>query len=354
MPLPTPRKGEKQDEFISRCMSDETAKREFPNNKQRQAVCFSQWRRKHGGKKPGSTAVYHAFFGTVWAITDAKMHDITAFLELRAAGGRLFPSEIEAAISGRQDQPSAHIEGSVAVLPLLGVISQRMDLLTQASGGTSTERFAADFDQLMGDDDVGAIVLDVDSPGGSVYGIEELSSRIHAGHGRKPVVAVANAQMASAAYWIASAAGEIVVTPSGEVGSIGTLAVHTERSGADEKEGVKHTLLKAGKFKGEASGVEPLSDEARVNLQARVDDYYNAFVGSVAKNRSVTKSEVQAGYGEGRLVGASEAVEIGLADRIDTLEGTIKRLAGRQRMAERRRVLDQRAWEPDGSRECAR
>ncbi len=88
------------------------------------------------------------------------------------------------------------------------------------------------------DFNIDTIVLDVDSPGGNYYGTPETSSKIRAARDSKPIIAVANSLAASAAYWIASAADEIVVTPSGDVGSIGVLAVHTDFSAANEKIGV--------------------------------------------------------------------------------------------------------------------
>ena len=87
-----------------------------------------------------------------------------------------------------------------------------------------TEAFGAAFDRAAADSSIGAIVLNIDSPGGSVYGVEELADKIYKARGTKPVYAVANSLAASAAYWIGSAASQLYVTPSGEVGSIGVLA----------------------------------------------------------------------------------------------------------------------------------
>ena len=90
-----------------------------------------------------------------------------------------------------------------------------------------------------------------------------------------------------------------------------------------EKAGVKVTMISAGKFKTEGNEFEPLSDEARAAIQKRVDGYYSSFTGAVAKGRGVTPSAVRGGFGEGRVVGANEAVSLGMADRIGTLESTL-------------------------------
>src|SRR5690606_12609791 len=110
---------------------------------------------------------------------------------------------------------------------------------------------------------VGTIVLDVDSPGGGVYGVAEFAEEIYKARGQKRIVAVANSMAASAAYWIATAADELVVTPGGEVGSIGVYMLHEDWSGAYEKAGIKPTVIKFGENKAEGIDVEPLSESAQ-------------------------------------------------------------------------------------------
>src|SRR5690606_30987632 len=147
------------------------------------------------------------------------------------------------------------------------------------------------------------------SPGGQVNGIQELSDLIYSARGKKPIIAVANHMMASAAYWIGTAADEIVVSPSGEVGSIGVFAVHEDISGALAQDGVKVSIIKEGKYKAEANPFEPLNEEARAAIQESVSEAYGAFVGAVARNRSVDAEVVRNGFGEGRMMGAQRAVE---------------------------------------------
>lgn len=270
-----------------------------------------------------------AVAGSIWAIEPSKLQAILAVLNLRAAGGRVSDDEIKA-IAGAAQQPAQRQQGTVAVLPLYGTISQRMGLMQESSGGTSTVAFAKMFRQVMSDPSVGAVVLDVDSPGGTVSGVPELAAEIYAARGTKPIVAVSNSIMASAAYYIASAADEISVTPSGEVGSIGIIAIHEDASGAYEQMGIRHTLVTAGKYKAEHSPYQPLTDDARASLQKSVDEYYDDFVSAVAKHRGTSPAEVRNGYGQGRMVGAREAKKIGLADRVETLEDAIGRMMRRR------------------------
>jgi capsid assembly protease len=270
--------------------------------------------------------VLRAISETSWAILPHKLAALIETAALYAAGGEWTAEEI-AARTGSPRAPGERSAGSVAILPLFGTIFPRANLMTQVSGATSVEQVTARFRDLLADPNVSAIVLDVDSPGGAVNGVDELAGEILKARGQKPVIAVANHLAASAAYWIASAADEVVVTPSGEVGSIGIFAAHEDLSAALEAEGVKISLVSAGKYKTEGNPYEPLSEEARAALQARVDEHYTAFVKTVARGRGVSASDVRGGFGEGRVVGAKEAVRLGMADRVGTLDETIDRLA---------------------------
>jgi signal peptide peptidase SppA len=282
--------------------------------------------------------VIRALSAFPWAILPAKMDEILAFLELVAAGEKVDPAIVaEYAAVGR---PGDRQAGSVAVLPLQGVIAQKMNMMSAMSGGTSTERFAQAFRDALDNPQVSAIVLDVDSPGGSVFGVDELAAEIRASRGAKPIVAVANSLMASAAYWIGSQADELVVTPGGQVGSIGVLAVHTDYSAANEQAGIRPTIISAGKYKAEGADAFPLSAEALSHAQSMVDEYYQSFTGAVAAGRGANRSDVQNGYGQGRVLGARQAKAAGLVDRIDTLDATLQRLSTPQG---RTAVLRQRA-----------
>ena len=262
-----------------------------------------------------------------WAIQPEKLEAIVDVLELRLSGVDV-TVDVESRFGAPRRSGVALEEGGVAVLPLVGIISQRMNLLSSLSGGTSTEKFAARFDELMKNQDVSAIVIDVDSPGGSVEGVEELSKKIYDARvaNEKRVIAVVNPLMASAAYWIGSAAHEVVVTPSGAVGSIGVFTVHTEFSAFDEAAGVTHTLVKAGRYKAEANDFQPLEDGARDHMQSVVDDYYSLFAEGVARNRGVSAETVRTGLGEGRAFPARRAIDVGLADRVGTLEEVLVEL----------------------------
>lgn len=260
-----------------------------------------------------------------WAIERTKLQAMLDFLSDQASGVKYSAEEIEARLTQAREKEVARKTGTVAMLPMHGVISNRMNLLSEFSGGVSTEALGRAFQASVRDDGVKAIVLDCDTPGGAVSGTEELSTLIHAARGIKPIVAHVNARCASAGYWIASAADEIVVTPTGSVGSIGILAIHDDVSGALEQMGVRKTIISAGERKADGNPYEPLPDDVRARIQTRIDAAYDMFVRAVARNRNVSLAAVREGFGRGDMVDAAPAVAEGMADRIGTLEETLNR-----------------------------
>lgn len=263
---------------------------------------------------------------TPWMIVPGKLEQIVAFLHMKANGAEVSESEIRAAVGDRKVAPKP--SGAVAVIPIYGIISQRLSMMDDISGGgsASCERISAALRTALNDDSVSAIVFDISSPGGTVHGVPELAEEIYAARGQKKMIAVANAQACSAAYYIGCAADELVVTPSGEVGSVGVYMAHADISAAMEKEGVKMTLISYGKHKTEGNPYEPLDEEAQAYFQSLVDISGDMFVKFVAKARGKKPSEVRAEFGEGRVVKAAAAVKAGMADRVATFDQVLQKL----------------------------
>lgn len=277
--------------------------------------------------------VLDAFLRTPWAILPDRLAVLQEIVARHVAGEKLEAEAVQLAIHGAKRPADRKVAngagGNIAVLPLFGTIFPRANLMTEMSGATSAEMFGKQFDALMGDPEIAGIILDVNSPGGQAMGIEEVARKIYDARGEKPIVAVANHLMASAAYWIGTAADELVVTPSGEVGSIGAFAVHWDESKAMEMEGIKPTLISEGKYKVEGNPFEPLTEEARGAIQGSIQEVYGAFTQAVARNRQTPVDQVRNGFGEGRVVGARQAVKMGMADRVGTLDETIQQLQRR-------------------------
>jgi signal peptide peptidase SppA len=209
------------------------------------------------------------------------------------------------------------VRGDVAIVPLEGVVMP-----------WKAEAFAGAVTAAMADSTVGAVVLAIDSPGGVITGVPEAADEIFATRGVKPIYAVSTGLMASAAYWLGSAADRVIASPSAYVGSIGVWTMHADLSKLLEEMGVKVSLISAGKYKVEGNWFESLSDEARAALQEDVNDAYASFLGAVGRHRGVSATEVRNGYGEGRVLNADRAKAAGLIDKIGTLGAVVGQLVG--------------------------
>ena len=282
------------------------------------------------------------FLTTPWALMPERLQAMTAVLTRWSSDEppkeeTLFQVNTDRVMRDTRKQFAASSAGAgIAVLPLYGVITQRGNMVDDISGpgSTSTQKFTSALRQVLADDTVAQILIDIDSPGGSVYGVSELAAEIMKARTQKPVVAVANSRAESAAYWIGCAAGEFYVTPGGEVGSIGVWQAPFDYSKALEDEGVKPTLISAGKFKVEGNPYVPLDLEALSFMQSRVDDYYNAFAKAVAKGRGLTVNDVREGMGEGRVLGADAALAAKMVDGVATFDEVLAKIQKTARSAQ--------------------
>jgi signal peptide peptidase SppA len=270
-----------------------------------------------------------------WAIRPEMAAIIQDLLRLRSAGHKFTAEEIDARIgAGPAGRTPVRGGSQVAVIPIIGVISSRMELMEDVSSfGTSPDMIAGRLKAALADPAVSAIVLDIDSPGGTVFGQQELADQIRGARGNKLVVAVANAMAASAAYWLGSQAEQFVVTPSGQVGSIGVLAMHEDISKMLDDLGVKVSLVYAGKFKVEGNPFETLGAEAKASVQADVDAYYAAFTKAVAKGRNVPVDTVRSDFGQGRMLMAADAARLGMVDGVETMDSVLARLTSPKRQS---------------------
>lgn len=269
-----------------------------------------------------------------WAITTEKFLVLAELFQERTAGVKLSDEEIAARVgAGASDRQAARSGNAIAVIPIHGVVAHRADSFEASSGGTSTEYVGRLLQRAVADDGVAAILLDFDTPGGSVDGVPELAAAIAAAVKVKTVVAHVNALAASAGYWLASQCSEVVCTPSGAVGSIGVFMLTVDESEALAKAGIKVNAISAGDYKLEGAPWNPLSDEAKAFYQASVDAVYSNFLSAVAKGRGVSVSDVKKNYGQGRVLDAKDALKLGMIDRIATFDDCLARLTGGGRRA---------------------
>jgi signal peptide peptidase SppA len=217
--------------------------------------------------------------------------------------------------------------GTVAVMDIQGALASRPMPGPSGGGPQNYEQLAATFAQLVDDPAVSAIVLRLDSPGGFAAGLFDFTDQIAAARAKKPVHAVIDDMAYSAAYAIAAAAGEIWVSRTAGAGSIGVVAYHVDRSGADKAEGIKITPIYAGARKIDFSPHFPLSEEALALEQAEVDRLYGMFVESVGRYRGDRLSAAAARATDAGIASGPVAVQKGFADRIGTLHDALAFLA---------------------------
>lgn len=285
------------------------------------------------------------FLATPWALMPEHlnvMYGVISRWSSNTPAGNEVMQRIAAERSAREARRQATQvnAGGIAVLPLYGIVTQRGNMVEDVSGpgSTSTQQFASSLRQALADESVSQILIDIDSPGGSVYGVAELADEIASAQGQKPVIAIANSLAASAAYWIGACAAEFYVTPGGEVGSIGVWQAHQDYSRAMDEAGVTTTLISAGKFKVEGNPYAPLSEEAHGFMQSRVDDYYAAFTKAVAKGRNVPVAQVRDSMGQGRVLGADAALSSHMVDGVATLDDVINKMRRAVRISSKPRA----------------
>lgn len=263
----------------------------------------------------------------LWALLPAKQQEIDAVIVRLLAGQKIdYEARVETKIVSSDPY---YQKDAVAVISASGTLMPRGNLFAEWSGGMSTQLLKSTIAKALDDPAAKGIVIDFDSPGGTVQGTKDLADFIFENRERKPIIAYTDGLMCSAAYWIASAADSIVASSTSQVGSIGVVSTHYDMSKADEQRGVVRTEIYAGKYKRIAADTGPLTQEGREYLQERVDRYYSIFVGDVARNRGVEEKEALA-MADGKLFIGLDALPAGLVDHIGNLDKAIE-LARREK-----------------------
>ncbi|WP_394424756.1 S49 family peptidase [Vreelandella stevensii] len=215
------------------------------------------------------------------------------------------------------------VRDGVAVIPITGPIFRYANLFTEISGATSTQVLATDIQTALDDPQVKAIVINADSPGGEATGINELAERIYQARGIKPIKAYVGGQAASAMYWIASAADEVIVDDTAQLGSVGVVLSLRKR---EDRPGEKSYEIVSSNAPNKRPDME--TEAGRAQLQTRTDELAAVFLDKVARNRSIPREEVNDRFRQGGMATGALAVEAGMADRLGSLEGLIAELAG--------------------------
>lgn len=231
---------------------------------------------------------------------------------------------IKLAVTGadNQDEEDYRIIDRVAVIPISGLITKNVSFWSWLFPGSSITGITELLQTAITDPKVDAILLNIDSPGGTVNGTNALSEAIFEARNEKPIIAYAS-MMASAAYWIGCGANYVFADKTADIGSIGVLMVHTEYSKHYENEGVKTTYLTAGKYKAIGNDSEPLSELAKETFRKELDYVYGIFIDTVAKNRGVAADFVKNNMADGRIFIGEQAVTAGLVDMVASIDDAL-------------------------------
>ncbi len=218
---------------------------------------------------------------------------------------------------------SVMIRDGTAVIPLHGTIAARSDLFTFFLGGTSLSDLAKDFQTALDDDQVKAILFDVDSPGGVALGPSEMADAIFKARGKKPIWSYVGRNCSSAAYWIASATEKIIANPSALLGSIGVVTTIPVQEQPDS-EGYKNIEIVSSNAKQKRP--DPRTEEGMAEIKRELNDLEAQFIEAIAKYRNVSVNAVKNDFGQGGVMIGKNAVASGMADSLGSYEEVIAEL----------------------------
>jgi len=257
-----------------------------------------------------------------WAIVPEMHKQLCDIVDAHISGAAHEAGGIVSLIDEDQSKKKLFtVVEDIAVIKIDGVIAKRVSEIARSSGVTDLDMLIEGLLQVKKRDDICGVLLDVNSPGGSVTGVPEAAEVISDLATIKPVVAYTDMMMASAAFWLSAGASEIIASQSAMVGSIGVYMAFLDVSRQLEKEGKKLELFKTGKFKAIGFPGTSLTDEQREHLQAEVDMVFTWFKAAVLKNRVVPNEAM-----EGQTFMAEDAKRNGLIDGIGTVEDAMQEL----------------------------
>ncbi|WP_339347492.1 S49 family peptidase [uncultured Sphingomonas sp.] len=224
-------------------------------------------------------------------------------------------------------------EGATLIVPVVGMLGpQGFGARTEYGALADRVREAA------ADPKIGAVVLDMRSPGGLVWGCAECGDAIFEARAAKPIVAVANPFAFSACYWLGTQGSAFYATHSGDVGSVGVRSGHTDMSGFEDKIGMKTTLIASSPDKIAGHPYAPLTDEDRADIQSSVDESNARFAAAIARGRGMRVGDVAGVHGTGKTFSAARAHANGAIDGVKTLREVVAEYgSSRARLALMRR-----------------
>lgn len=271
-------------------------------------------------------------FHTAWALEPRVFRQLVRIVSRHAAGDQPTAEDlatVRAAVGSRDAAAAADlvIAGSTAIVPIHGVVSPHGDLVDEVSGPGSANlaRIREQIEAALADSAVRSIVLDIDSPGGSVDGVSEASELIRRAKAVKPVIALANTNALSAGYWLAAQATQFLATNGARIGSVGVSMTAVDESRALSQKGVDVKIVTSNALKNADVAQNAISTD---ELRAVADDvqaYHDLFVRDIAAGRGITEAEAAA-LATGAVLVGQQAVEQGFVDGVSTLDAVLASL----------------------------
>ena len=268
-----------------------------------------------------------------WAITEPMLRTILDIAARENGSVEAVSTQLGRPLNNTQ---TVTMRDGIATIPVAGPIFRHANLFTEVSGATSIEILARDFTAALNDASVRGIILDIDSPGGTVSGVHEFAEMVYRARGRKPITAYVGNLAASAAYWIASAADEIVLDDTAALGSIGVVAVVPDPAQRKVRD------LEIVSSQSPNKRLDPSTDAGRMALQREVDTLADIFVGAVARNRGRSAEQVIAEMGGGGIEIGLGAIAAGLGDRLGNYEELMDEM--RKKQMPQTRMYRTAAW----------
>jgi signal peptide peptidase SppA len=195
-------------------------------------------------------------------------------------------------------------------------------------GGTSTKALARDIQTAVDDASIDAIILNINSPGGEAFGINEVANLIYSVRGKKPIVSYVYGYGASAGYWLAAAAERVIVDSLALIGSIGVVAAWADFTGYYEQMGIAYEEVTSSNAPYKRLDIR--KDDERKVFQAEIDGMEKVFINSVAKFRNVDRETVINEFGKGAVMAGQAAVKTGMVDSVGNLEEVLRLLSSKR------------------------
>jgi signal peptide peptidase SppA len=248
-----------------------------------------------------------------WLIQPEALQSMAASLRGLVDRGGMLPKQAS-------DSPLLSVEDGIGVVAIEGPILRKPDLFARIFfGATSSEDIGEAIREAAGRDDIKAVFLNIDSPGGTVAGTPELAGAVAALDKKKPVYAFSSGLMCSAAYWVASQARAIYATPSAQVGSIGVVQAVIDNTAALDKAGLKVEVFSVGKYKAMGAPGTPLTDDQRELISSNLAEIAGEFHAAVLSKGRAIPAEAMEGQTFSGKQAQRQNLAVMVADRAEAM-----------------------------------